>query len=155
MLLATMSAAAAFFFSSRRRHTRSLCDWSSDVCSSDLIGGIGYHEDVGDVGILDDLPRPQTSRPLRRQPGAAQQHLDLRKPWLRLRRIELIRVGPALGSPRPLFRKHETALLFPTLPWATTEAPRWPGRADTRPHSRRRAQGRRSGSPSPSPHPLR
>src|SRR5438034_6403178 len=25
------------FFSSRRRHTRSLCDWSSDVCSSDLI----------------------------------------------------------------------------------------------------------------------
>src|SRR5215204_7406269 len=26
-----------FFFSSRRRHTRSLCDWSSDVCS-DLMG---------------------------------------------------------------------------------------------------------------------
>src|SRR5215211_6265682 len=25
-----------FFFSSRRRHTSSLCDWSSDVCSSDL-----------------------------------------------------------------------------------------------------------------------
>src|SRR5215204_5920350 len=31
-----------FFFSSRRRHTRSLCDWSSDVCSSDLFepGGL-------------------------------------------------------------------------------------------------------------------
>src|SRR5690349_21919479 len=28
-----------FFFSSRRRHTRSLRDWSSDVCSSDL----SYH----------------------------------------------------------------------------------------------------------------
>src|SRR5882672_2013063 len=26
-----------FFFSSRRRHTRSLCDWSSDVCSSACI----------------------------------------------------------------------------------------------------------------------
>src|SRR5438309_6933638 len=26
-----------FFFSSRRRHTRWNCDWSSDVCSSDLI----------------------------------------------------------------------------------------------------------------------
>src|SRR5690242_21108002 len=25
-----------FFFSSRRRHTRLTCDWSSDVCSSDL-----------------------------------------------------------------------------------------------------------------------
>src|SRR6266480_5267816 len=27
-----------FFFSSRRRHTRLTCDWSSDVCSSDLSG---------------------------------------------------------------------------------------------------------------------
>src|SRR5690242_20978340 len=27
-----------FFFSSRRRHTRLTCDWSSDVCSSDLDG---------------------------------------------------------------------------------------------------------------------
>src|SRR6267143_6781939 len=27
-----------FFFSSRRRHTRWNCDWSSDVCSSDLLG---------------------------------------------------------------------------------------------------------------------
>src|SRR5438034_11536175 len=33
--------ALLFFFSSRRRHTRSLCDWSSDVCSSDLaFGGV-------------------------------------------------------------------------------------------------------------------
>src|SRR5215471_19366657 len=30
-----------FFFSSRRRHTRSLRDWSSDVCSSDLLGITG------------------------------------------------------------------------------------------------------------------
>src|SRR2546430_7283609 len=29
-----------FFFSSRRRHTRFDCDWSSDVCSSDLTSGI-------------------------------------------------------------------------------------------------------------------
>src|SRR6266480_5327513 len=28
-----------FYFSSRRRHTRLTCDWSSDVCSSDLAGG--------------------------------------------------------------------------------------------------------------------
>src|SRR5437868_9025371 len=36
-----------FFFSSRRRHTRSKRDWSSDVCSSDLLfhhkGGHGWH----------------------------------------------------------------------------------------------------------------
>src|SRR5205085_7305192 len=32
-----------FFFSSRRRHTRFDCDWSSDVCSSDLFqfGAVG------------------------------------------------------------------------------------------------------------------
>src|SRR6516164_4181807 len=29
-------ALLCFFFSSRRRHTRWNCDWSSDVCSSDL-----------------------------------------------------------------------------------------------------------------------
>src|SRR5438270_3241730 len=29
-------ATSVFFFSSRRRHTRFDCDWSSDVCSSDL-----------------------------------------------------------------------------------------------------------------------
>src|SRR2546430_13443105 len=32
--------AVIFFFSSRRRHTRFDCDWSSDVCSSDLRGGL-------------------------------------------------------------------------------------------------------------------
>src|SRR5205085_4917110 len=31
----------SFFFSSRRRHTRFDCDWSSDVCSSDLDLGLG------------------------------------------------------------------------------------------------------------------
>src|SRR5689334_6773875 len=30
-----------FFFSSRRRHTRWNCDWSSDVCSSDLLEKAG------------------------------------------------------------------------------------------------------------------
>src|SRR5438874_7320835 len=33
-----------FFFSSRRRHTRSLRDWSSDVCSSDLSVAAGKVE---------------------------------------------------------------------------------------------------------------
>src|SRR5260221_2346704 len=35
-----MYSYSVFFFSSRRRHTRSLCDWSSDVCSSDLISEV-------------------------------------------------------------------------------------------------------------------
>src|SRR5438309_9106357 len=37
-MLVAVSGIFAFFFSSRRRHTRWNCDWSSDVCSSDLTG---------------------------------------------------------------------------------------------------------------------
>src|SRR5438270_11403848 len=37
-LLFVFSYLFFFFFSSRRRHTRFDCDWSSDVCSSDLEG---------------------------------------------------------------------------------------------------------------------
>src|SRR5437762_11487128 len=33
-----------FFFSSRRRHTRYIGDWSSDVCSSDLLCGMAAGE---------------------------------------------------------------------------------------------------------------
>src|SRR5256886_5867485 len=34
-----------FFFSSRRRHTRFDCDWSSDVCSSDLGSFFSYGDE--------------------------------------------------------------------------------------------------------------
>src|SRR5260221_8399869 len=53
-----------FFFSSRRRHTRSLCDWSSDVCSSDLVAELPVQrlitrvvaECVGHDGVVDGAP---------------------------------------------------------------------------------------------------
>src|SRR5437016_14360559 len=43
-----------FFFSSRRRHTRLVSDWSSDVCSSDLLRaredrGTGGHDCQGET----------------------------------------------------------------------------------------------------------
>src|SRR5690606_40370389 len=39
-----------FFFSSRRRHTRFSRDWSSDVCSSDLVSIAGkYNKSVAQV----------------------------------------------------------------------------------------------------------
>src|SRR3712207_7377181 len=41
-----------FFFSSRRRHTRYWRDWSSDVCSSDLLyvtDVVGLHSGVNPV----------------------------------------------------------------------------------------------------------
>src|SRR2546427_1292920 len=37
-----------FFFSSRRRHTRFDCDWSSDVCSSDLLCAARRRGDRGE-----------------------------------------------------------------------------------------------------------
>src|SRR5699024_11780446 len=46
-----------FFFSSRRRHTRSKRDWSSDVCSSDLLSGIRA---VLDFVLLSKLIRSKS-----------------------------------------------------------------------------------------------
>src|SRR2546427_6265573 len=48
-----------FFFSSRRRHTRFDCDWSSDVCSSDLVDldgtlpGAGLAGQAAGHGVID------------------------------------------------------------------------------------------------------
>src|SRR6266480_7125487 len=50
-----------FFFSSRRRHTRLTCDWSSDVCSSDLPAyNRGTHQ----------RSRPRATHSARRAQGA-------------------------------------------------------------------------------------
>src|SRR5699024_11277177 len=40
------------FFSSRRRHTRSKRDWSSDVCSSDLVSTVGFWRGGMDIAIV-------------------------------------------------------------------------------------------------------
>src|SRR5438034_6450406 len=53
-----------FFFSSRRRHTRSLCDWSSDVCSSDL-----------ERPRVHDLPGEARREPLR-EPAREREAVD-------------------------------------------------------------------------------
>src|SRR6266496_6207516 len=60
-----------FFFSSRRRHTRSLRDWSSDVCSSDLA----------------EVVMPQTpSLHARQTGGTAGWPGGVHRPWDRLHR---------------------------------------------------------------------
>src|SRR5689334_23466479 len=66
-----------FFFSSRRRHTRWNCDWSSDVCSSDLKdkptdvlafaqqeGPTAAPDVLGDLVISMDTARRQAKRGL-------------------------------------------------------------------------------------------
>src|SRR2546430_9112871 len=58
---ACMHLLCFFFFSSRRRHTRFDCDWSSDVCSSDLLRARKVREDkpfalmVSDIGVVREL----------------------------------------------------------------------------------------------------
>src|SRR5438067_13215624 len=55
-----MSKLCFFFFSSRRRHTRSKRDWSSDVCSSDLViskAWLGTGEEATTVGPVQALER--------------------------------------------------------------------------------------------------
>src|SRR2546430_5737531 len=48
-----------FFFSSRRRHTRFDCDWSSDVCSSDLKDILRFHAVIWPAMLLaNGLPLP-------------------------------------------------------------------------------------------------
>src|SRR5688572_31712447 len=53
-----------FFFSSRRRHTRFDCDWSSDVCSSDLERRIGVEvaEAAAEVRRRAHLPEQPRQR---------------------------------------------------------------------------------------------
>src|SRR5688500_20115157 len=71
----------SFFFSSRRRHTRLQGDWSSDVCSSDLISVVGRSRQLDSVS----RPAPPSS--------GAQVELPSRELVNAMRRSEERRVG--------------------------------------------------------------
>src|SRR5690349_24719819 len=60
-----------FFFSSRRRHTRSLRDWSSDVCSSDLLGLRAGHDLLDADALVARLRAEQGEQILDRGGGGA------------------------------------------------------------------------------------
>src|SRR3712207_8332225 len=71
-----------FFFSSRRRHTRYWRDWSSDVCSSDLIGPYAAAHVMMMLGrysrlILDSWTRPTYAR-LVGKPSVADEEIEER-----------------------------------------------------------------------------
>src|SRR2546429_7579338 len=50
-----------FFFSSRRRHTRCSRDWSSDVCSSDLLAASGVAQQAASEGPYKVLKTAKVS----------------------------------------------------------------------------------------------
>src|SRR2546427_6959234 len=54
--IGAFEAQVLIFFSSRRRHTRFDCDWSSDVCSSDLTCGTEEHDILRAAGELAAVP---------------------------------------------------------------------------------------------------
>src|SRR5690606_41064310 len=60
---------SCFFFSSRRRHTRFSRDWSSDVCSSDLLVSTSACHDCHTPWTLTEHgPAPDMSRALSGHP---------------------------------------------------------------------------------------
>src|SRR5688572_31144262 len=68
-----------FFFSSRRRHTRFDCDWSSDVCSSDLDHPAGDEQGQREADHRrDHRPRRAHADELRAQPDLRHAHRDQR-----------------------------------------------------------------------------
>src|SRR5882762_370750 len=84
-----------FFFSSRRRHTRFKCDWSSDVCSSDL--GVR-----AEVQPADQAERAEREIAASLSPAAVQ--------------------GPKAAPPAPVTASHRPAIVVPAAPADPAEA---------------------------------
>src|SRR5260221_10071201 len=91
-----------FFFSSRRRHTRSLCDWSSDVCSSDLTRQVGEPTNTGGGvschGEMRARPRPHACDAATLAIGRCSAREVLPKGAVTLERSEERRVGKECRS---------------------------------------------------------
>src|SRR2546421_4752000 len=68
-----------FFFSSRRRHTRSDRDWSSDVCSSDLLAAGVVHEINNPLATIAACAEALESRVAEGVYGAGADVEDLRE----------------------------------------------------------------------------
>src|SRR5205807_819758 len=91
-----------FFFSSRRRHTRLQGDWSSDVCSSDLLlGDVALGPLVGTPDEIDG-ERPAVHG---RSPSPC-------GPWFAAGTRPLLPRGPAAGPTRWSLRS-STATWWP------------------------------------------
>src|SRR5687768_16750687 len=90
-----------FFFSSRRRHTRCSRDWSSDVCSSDLIKKRILHFDALDVRYAGrwNIHMPAGIDTVTMRPGAHSRSMDVVEslsngdPFARVAAVEVSRAA--------------------------------------------------------------
>src|SRR2546430_1234408 len=79
MSVRCLAAFIFFFFSSRRRHTRFDCDWSSDVCSSDLATLLSC-VDGATFDHAEAVRREIATRPAAAVPHDASEGADLQAP---------------------------------------------------------------------------
>src|SRR5438034_11736856 len=95
-----------FFFSSRRRHTRSLCDWSSDVCSSDLVLADKRNQESSRKAI------EYLEQAVRLDPNYALAYARLANAHSTLARSEERRVGKECSSRlSPDYKKRKTEIV--------------------------------------------
>src|SRR2546430_6984709 len=89
-----------FFFSSRRRHTRFDCDWSSDVCSSDLLTLPSLHVwmQVRNHTSSTTVPHKNLGILLWIESGSAHETLSFDPGHVVLKRSEERRVGKECRS---------------------------------------------------------
>src|SRR2546422_9455874 len=99
-----------FFFSSRRRHTRCSRDWSSDVCSSDLLNGehagsVERDATLHNILKLPDITRPGTALEIGKHGRVDRQPFSEAAGILPQKEVEEERqVGNSLAQRRQLYR---------------------------------------------------
>src|SRR3989454_7191405 len=86
-----------FFFSSRRRHTRLQGDWSSDVCSSDLIL-IRTSENGFEIELIESKRYTFAINPTQALPSSSNPATPEVQRYLHTQRSEERRVGKECRS---------------------------------------------------------
>src|SRR2546430_12347898 len=114
-----------FFFSSRRRHTRLDCDWSSDVCSSDLASDGAVHSEL--LAVLQRDGREHERQRATRQHRVPERRVAVgRRPILTGQKVDVTDPEPDRRRGHP--RRVDVLLEHPAE-WArVVEAPPPPPR---------------------------